>query len=133
AVDVTSTGVITIVRYGATGSYSISSGTLQTLGTSLFIGDGAYDATNVAAGTVGTFTQTGGTVTTKTSMDVGRRGGNGTYSISAGTLALGGQFNVGTTASSTVAGMTTPAGTLTSAGPATSPPPPTTTSTSAST
>lgn len=102
--SVTSTGTVIVSRSGATGSYTISGGTLTAAANSLQIAD-AGDPTNafVVPGTVGSFIQTGGTVNIK-GMDDGRRGGTGTYTMTGGTLNLTGQFNVGTTASTTLYG-----------------------------
>ncbi|HZZ42852.1 MAG TPA: dockerin type I domain-containing protein [Tepidisphaeraceae bacterium] len=105
--SVTSTGTVIVGRRGATGSYSISGGTLSATANSLYIGDG--DTNIVAAGTVGVFTQTGGTVNAK-EVDVGRRGGNGDYSLSAGTLNLSGPLNIAGTANSTDPAFINPVG-----------------------
>jgi hypothetical protein len=104
------TGVGIVGRRGGDGFYNLSAGDLIVNGgsTGLVLGDG-LDATN-APGTSGTFTQTGGTVTTTAAL-IGRRNGEGFYKISAGSLNSSGDVRV-PDLGSTTAGLGTAQGTL---------------------
>jgi fibronectin-binding autotransporter adhesin len=105
------TGAAIVGRRGGDGFYNLSGGNLVVNGggTGLNIGDGV-DATN-AASTSGTFTQTGGTVTTSAVL-VGRRSGLGLYKISGGSLTSSGDIRVPDIGSSTDANLFAAQGTL---------------------
>jgi fibronectin-binding autotransporter adhesin len=97
-------------RRGGDGAYNMSAGSLTvTGGTGLVIGDGNDLA--AAAGTSGIFNQTGGSVTTS-GLLVGRRNGEGTYKISAGSLTGSGEARFPDLGTSTVVGLTAAKGTL---------------------
>jgi fibronectin-binding autotransporter adhesin len=93
---VTSTGFLTIGRVGATGTYTMTGGTLnvgtgvQTSSQNLRIGDGAlYGGGSVHYPTsTGTFTQSGGTVTVKQDASIGRNTGDGDYIISGSSSTI---------------------------------------------
>jgi hypothetical protein len=117
--NVTSTGFVIVGRRGATATYNMSGGTLNVgQGTALSnmilsVGDGANaDATAPVPGTNATFTQTNGTVTVKSGVEIGRRGGTGTYTISGGTLNVGAELRVGTNGGSSTAALFGGTGTL---------------------
>ncbi len=95
AVSIQTSGYMTVGSSGGSGSYSISAGTLGINNNGLFVGDAASGDGSVAiANTVGNFTQTGGAVTIPLTLEVGRRGGTGTYTMSAGTLSTGTELRI---------------------------------------
>ncbi len=105
----TVTGNAFVGRRGGDGFYNMSGGDLTVTGTTgLVIADG--NDTTAAPGTSGIFNQTGGTVTTA-GLLVGRRNGDGTYKISAGSLTGSGEARF-PDLGSTAAGLGTAKGTL---------------------
>jgi hypothetical protein len=109
--SVSSTGTLIVGRRGGVASYTLQGGTITT-GSSLVIGDGETAVGGASGTTAGTFTQSGGTVNVGGSFELGRRSGTGVYSISAGSLAVTGQMNVGTTSSTTLPELVNPNGTF---------------------
>lgn len=119
---VTSTGFVAVGRRGATATYALSGGTLNVgspdlpavSGMSLWIADGANaDATEGVAGTQGTFTQSGAsTVNVKGGVEIGRRGGTGSYTIDSGSLNVTGQIIIAGNGGASAASMLSSTGTF---------------------
>lgn len=108
---VTTTGFVTIGRRGSTGTWTMNGGVLNQNGTQgILLGDGANADNTLAPGSSGTFTQTGGDVNATSAVEIGRRGGTGVYSISAGTLDVAAQIIVASPTAT--AGLNTATGTF---------------------
>lgn len=106
------TGSVEIGQWGD-GSYTISGGTLNQLGTNpdgsslgrdaFFVGrNGPSGSDNAAAGATGSFTQTGGAVSIANGLYIANNSKTtGSYTISGGTLTIDGEIKVGASTNST--------------------------------